>query len=303
MMRLVLAAVTALSMVSTPSTAQDRVTLGWGRFFSNDALGDGQDRWRTGSYAISRVRGADWTGALPDRFGEILEFRLRADTIAPENLEDPAANDRRYAGLITLGLHSQLAFSGFEANVGADLGIVGPQTGIGRFQSWVHDTMGLGEIAALDTQIDDAVYLTVSGEIARRFALGDRVELRPYVAAQAGIETLVRVGGDIVIGDFGRDDLMLRDSTTGHRYRGVEGARVTGVSIMLGADLAQVFGSALLPDSGATELSDTRHRLRAGVHWQGQKASAFYGLTYLSKEFEQQDEGQFVGALNLNIRF
>jgi hypothetical protein len=42
--------------------AQDRVTLGWGRMFTNDVFGDGKDRWKTGSYTVSRIRGASWDG-------------------------------------------------------------------------------------------------------------------------------------------------------------------------------------------------------------------------------------------------
>ena len=302
MLRLALA-VSAGILLSLPAVAQDRVTLGWGRLFSNDALGDGKDRWRTGAYAVSRVRGISWSGALPEAPGEILEFRLRADTIAPENLETPASDDRRYAGAITIGLHSQFAFGGYEADVGGDLVFVGPQTGIGDFQSWVHGALGIGDIAALDTQIDDAVHPTLSGEIARRFSFGDQVEFRPFVEARAGDETLLRAGGDLVIGTFGRRDLMLRDVTTGQRFRGVAGTTATGVSVVMGGDIARVFDSIYLPDGEAVDLSDTRHRLRAGMQWQGERSSAFYGISYLSPEFEQQDEGQFVGAMTLNFRF
>lgn len=302
-MRSVLMSALVLFAFLSPAVAQDRVTLGWGRLFSNDAMGDGKDRWRTGAYAVSRVRGINWDGSLPDTPGELLEFRLRADTIAPENLESPAVVDRRYVGAITVGLHSQFDLGGYEADLGGDLVIVGPQTGIGKFQSWVHGALGLGEVDALDTQIDDAIYPTISGEIARRFTLGDGVELRPFVEMRAGDETMLRVGGDLVFGTFGRRDLMLRDTATGQRFRGVSGGTAAGLSLVMGGDFARVFDSNYLPDGEAVTLSDTRHRLRAGVQWQGERSSAFYGLTYLSPEFEEQDEGQFIGALTLNIRF
>jgi len=64
-----------------------------------------------------------------------------------------------------------------------------------------------------------------------------------------------------------------------------------------------VFDSALLPENGLASRSEDRWGLRAGVHWQGQKASAFYGVTYLSPEFDQQPAGQLVGSLNLNLKF
>lgn len=303
MMRMALLVAAVLCGLAAPVAAQDRVTLGWGRLFSNDALGDGQDRWRTGVYAVSWVRGSRWDGALPETFGEILEFRLRADTIAPENLVTPAAVDRRYAGAITLGVHSQFGWGGFEADVGADLILVGPQTGLGEFQSWVHGALGLGDVGALATQIGNTVTPTVSAEIARRVEFGDHATFRPFIEARIGDETLLRAGGDLVIGRFGRSDLMLRDVATGQRFRAVRGGTETGTSLVLGGDVAQVFSSIYLPEGGAVTASDLRHRLRAGMHWQGQKSAAFYGLTYLSPEFDQQTEGQFLGALSLNLKF
>ena len=303
MRRVALLVAAVFCALTAQAQAEERVTLGWGRLFSNDATGDGEDRWRTGSYAVSIVRGVRWDGALPDRPGDILEFRLRADTIAPENLVTPATVDRRYAGAITLGVHSQFALGPYEADIGGDLVFVGPQTGISQFQSWVHNALDLDEIGALDTQIDNAVYPTISGEIARRFALGDRAEFRPFVEARAGDESLLRIGGDLVVGRFGQRDLMLRDVATGQRYRAVSGAVQPGVSLVMGGDVARVFDSVYLPDGEAVTASETRHRLRAGLQWQGNRSSAFYGITYMSPEFDEQDEGQLVGSLALKIKF
>lgn len=79
-----------LALFSGMAAAQDgaesaisqRQTIGWGRFFNNDYIGDGKDRWHSSSYTISRVRGPQWTGSLPNNFGEVLEFRFRAETVA-----------------------------------------------------------------------------------------------------------------------------------------------------------------------------------------------------------------------------
>lgn len=300
MIKRLLAIALCVAAFSTPSSAQDRVTLGWGRLFSNDALGDARDRWRTGSYTVSRIRGSSWSGALPVTPGELLEFRVRAETIAPSGM---GGADRRYAGLLSLGLHTQFDWQGNEVSLGADLVVIGPQTGIGSFQSWAHDVMGMAPPEGLENQLPDAVYPTAVVEVGRSVTLGDRTTVRPFVEMRAGAESLVRVGGDIVLGGLGRGDLMLRDPATGLRYRGVEGSRNAGVSLMLGGDVAQVFDSALLPSGGAAVMSDQRTRLRAGMHWQGEKASAFYGVSYLSPEFDQQVEGQIVGALSINLRF
>ncbi len=286
-----------------PAQAEDRVTLGWGRMFSNDALGDQKDRWRTGGYQVSRIRGYSWDGALPTTPGEILEFRAVAQIVAPEDLVSPPPLDRRYAATLSLGLHTQFDWRGNDVSIGSDLVFVGPQTGISNFQKWIHNMVGLEKPTVIDNQIGNGIYPTLEAELGHKFALGDRAEIRPFVQAQAGVESFVRVGGDLVIGTLGRDDLMVRDGVTGQRYRAVEGTRDQGVSFVLGGDIARVFDSALLPDNGVATLSEDRSRLRAGMHWQGEKASVFYGISYLSKEFDQQPEGQLVGGLNLNLKF
>ena len=51
-------------------------------------------------------------------------------------------------------------------------------------------------------------------------------------------------------------------------------------------------------------MSGTRERVRAGVSWRSETGvSAFYGLTYLSKEFEEQSEGQVVGSIRMRFAF
>ena len=261
MYRALIVAVLAV-LPATAALAEARQTLGWGRFFDNDALGDLHDRWHSGAYTISLVRGPAWTGQLPDRFGEVLEYRFSGATVTPANLGDPAADDRRFAAPLSFGLYTHLNWRGFETSLGGDLVAVGPQTGLGDFQSRLHGMLGVQK-ADLSDQIGNAFYPTLRAELGRDFALSGQVNLRPFIAAQAGVETMVRAGGDV----------------------------------------AHVFSSALLPAGGAAEASDTRGRLRAGLAWQGEKSSAFYGITYLTPEFDSQPAGQLVGSVNLNLRF
>lgn len=298
-----IAAVVVIAGMASPIAAQDRVTLGWGRLFNNDAMGDSQDRWRTGSYTVSRLRGESWSGVLPEQPGAILEYRLRGETIAPDNLLVSDPSDRRYAGALSFGVHTHFGWQGNEISLGGDLVVTGPQTGIGGFQTWIHDQLGLDEPQVLDDQIGNGIHPTLVAEMGRSLRFGTSATLRPFVEARAGAETLVRIGGDLVIGEFGQGDLMLRDPTTGQRYRGVAGVHDNGFSLVLGADVAQVFSSVFLPAGEAVTLSDTRSRARAGVQWQGSRASGFYGVTYLGPEFNEQKEGQFVGSLNVNFSF
>ena len=56
-------------------------------------------------------------------------------------------------------------------------------------------------------------------------------------------------------------------------------------------------------DFGVWRLTDSRHRLRAGLHWQGEKWQAFYGLTWLGPEFVGRQSGQLVGAVRIKFTF
>lgn len=302
MKTMLLSALAVSLSIAGAARAEDRVTLGWGRLFVNDAIGDSRDRWRTGSYSLSRVRGPSWSGALPSQPGELLEFRFRGETIAPASLVSPEADDRRYAGALSFGVHTHFDWQGFETSLGADLVLTGPQTGIGGFQTWIHGVLGLDEPQVLDDQIGNGVHPTVVAEVGRTFTAGP-VRLRPFVEAQAGVESLVRVGGDVIIGSFGEAGLFSREGTTGQRYLTIDGNRSPGLSLVMGADHARVFDSVFLPEGEAATLSDTRTRVRFGMNWQGKRASVFYGATWLSREFEEQPEGQVLGALNLNLKF
>ena len=284
-----------------PEAAQGgRVTLGWGRMFDNDALGDGHDRWHTGAYTVSVIRGAEFSGQLPDRIGALLEWRLHSEIVAPANLANPAPGDRRYAGVLSFGLHSQSQWQGMELELGADMVAIGPMTGVSGVQKWVHHALGIAE-PNTSGQITDRVVPTISGELGRSFDLGS-MRLRPYVAAQAGVETLARAGFDLTFGAFGSDAVMVRDGVTGQRYRAAPSTLSPGFSFTAGGDVTRVFASVLLPANGPA-AEDMRTRLRAGVHWQGQRASAFYGLTWLSPEFVGQGSGQTVGSLSFNLQF
>ncbi len=290
---------------SAPVMAGERVTLGFGRLLTNDVLGDGEDRWRTGSYVVSKLRGRSaWTGQRPTRFGDILEYRLRGEVFAPQNLTTPVAGDRQFGGAWSLGVHTHYRANQVEVSMGADLVITGKQTGLGDMQRQFHDVLGVTPPSALvlGNQIANGFHPTISAEIARPLRFSDRAMLRPFIEGRAGDETLARIGADLLIGRVGQKDLLLRDVTTGHLYRGTQDA-ARGGTFVLGADIAKVESSIYLPASGGYVLTDTRSRLRAGLHWQSGKRSVFYGVTWLSEEFVGQPEGQLVGSVRIRWRF
>ncbi|MFY0682244.1 MAG: DUF2219 family protein [Thalassovita sp.] len=303
MIRILTVASLGLALLTSTATAQERSQLGYGRLINNDFIGDTQDRWRTGSVASSRVWGPSWNGAAPSTFGEVLEFRINAEVIAPDNLVTPAAGDRPFAGSLSFGLHSHMQKRNTQIAVGLDLVLTGPMTQLDEFQSALHDTLGVADASATTraNQIGDGVHPTFVAEVGREFSFGSSV-LRPFVETRVGVETMLRVGADLTIGDVGKQELLVRDPVTGQRYRTIQ-KNAPGYSFVVGGDIAKVTDSVYLPSDRGYVLSESRKRVRAGFHWQGERSSTFYGISWLGEEFVGQQEGQFVGSLRLNLDF
>lgn len=284
--------------------AQERESLGVSSVFDNDYIGDGGDRWRTDAYTVSIVTGADsWNGGLPQAFGDLREYRLRLEILTPEDMASPSSTDRRYVGALSFGLHTHFGRGLVEYSMGGDLVATGPQTGIAALQKASHELLGAASPSnAAANQIGNAIYPTALFEAAMPVPLGGQVQARPFVEVQAGVESFVRIGGDLRIGDLGKDDLTLRDVTTGQLYAGTDSGD-QGMAFVLGGDIAFVGDSFYLPSADGYQLTGTRSRLRAGVNWQGEKVGVFYGLTWLSKEFTAQSDTQVLGTVNLQLRF
>ncbi|PWE29440.1 DUF2219 domain-containing protein [Maritimibacter sp. 55A14] len=300
------AAALAFLVAALPATAGERMNLGIGTIFDNDAMGDGDDRWRSGSFAISHFRGPEWRGKLPEAPGSFIEWRFRSEIITPENVSGTAiTSDRRYVGVLSAGLHTHFQRNGAEVSLGADIVAIGPQTGLDDFQDAVHDLIGTSEPRSAVNQIGNDIVPTVTLEVGRELALAGNghVRFRPFVEAQAGIETLVRIGGDFTFGGTGMGAFRMRDVVTGQRIDGVIGTADTGLSFLVGGDIAYVADSFYLPSRLGFDLTETRNRLRAGLQYDGEIASVFYGVTWLGEEFEAQPESQVVGTIAINLNF
>ena len=279
-----------------------RETLGQARLFTNDLIGDGRDRWRSGAYGVSTVRGPGWDGALPMRMGEIMEYRFRGEVITPASITNPAPGDRLYAGVLSVGAHTHFAWNGVEMALGADIVAMGEQTGVRHLQEAVHDVFSLPSSRVENFQVDNGIYLHGTAELGREFSFGPG-RVRPFVELQAGVETMARVGFDVTFGDYGLGGLRLRDVTTGHRISAIDSEQDHGFSLMLGGDYAWVDSSRYLPSDQGYMPEDTRYRLRAGVNHAFGYSNIFYGLTYLSEEFVGQSEGQTVGSVTIALEF
>ena len=302
-MRCLFALLVLLVPFGTPITAETRDLLGVGRLFTNDYLGDGRDRYQSGSYVRSYVRGPqDWDGT-PEDFGTIREYRLRSAIIASDGIGE-APGDRPYAGIVSVGVHSHFGQDTFRGSVGVDVTAVGPQTGVSDFQDRAHDVLGLDQVRFTDSQLGNNVYIGFTAEAAEILPLSYGLTARPFAELQIGPEDIARIGADVYLGGSITDDILIRDVTTGHLYSGGTTDSVAGFAFVLGADMAAVGDSVYLPEERGAIATNQRGRLRAGMHWQSEgDTSVFYGLTYLSPEFEDQPEGQVTGSLKLNFNF
>ncbi len=288
---------------SEPVVTGNWQRIGYGRLIDNDLFGDGDDRWRTGSIVSSRIYARTWDGHRPDRFGELLELRLMGQVISPENLQEQAEDDRNFVGNLSAGLHTHFQKGQTEISLGASLELIGSQTRLDDVQEAIHDLVGVQGVSdeVEDAQIDNQIRPTFIGELGRNYAVANLGVLRPFVQLRAGDETFVRAGADITLGTLGRRELLVRDPVTGQRYRTMYNSR--GVSVVFGGDVAYVEDSVYLPSQGPRGFKSRRHRLRGGLHWTTDRSALFFGLTYLSPEFEAQDEGQVVGSLRLRWAF
>lgn len=290
--------VVAFALLATGAMAEERERLGWGWALSNDSIGEWLDRWQSSSVQIGALYGPAWQGAAPSQFGEMVELRFRTDILTPANLETPAPGDRRHAGVLAFGVHTYATRGAVEVRSGADLVVIGPQTGLLDLQQELHKVLGFTVPQLEGFEIADQVQLDFGGEVAREWAIG-AARVRPFVEAQAGSEDFLRLGVDVTFGALGRGDQMMRSVTTGHRVpMGLSGGD-TGVSVVLGADVAKVWDSVYLPESLGYELTPLRKRLRAGVHYGTGRWDVFYGLAWLGEEFSAQPEGQVVGTLQV----
>ena len=121
--------------------------IGYGNLITNDLLGDGRDRWRTGSVSSSHIWGVDWKGELPEELSKLVEIRMFGEVIAPSDLSGNNGIDRPFVSHLALGMHSHFQHNGLEYSTGIEASFLGKQTGLSDFgeksrkgteaQSWI----------------------------------------------------------------------------------------------------------------------------------------------------------------------
>jgi hypothetical protein len=288
-----------LALAGAGAEAGERVFLGPAYAIGNDSIGQMRDRWQS-----SQLLGSVFFGPATDAPrelapGRLLELRLTHQLITPESLDDPAPEDRPFAGAFGLELLTHGEAAGAEITLGAGLVVTGPQTGTFGAQRRLHRLLGYPLPETEGREVADGVYPALVAEVGRSFGDGPRV--RPFAEVRAGVEDLARAGVDLTWGAFGTAGVVIREPVSGQRIPVLWGPREEGLSFTLGLDAAAVGSSVFLSDDGFSP--EPRVRVRGGVRWQGERWSVYYGAAWLSPEFEGQREGQVVGLLQVGAAF
>jgi len=268
-------------------------------FFTNDFFGDGSDRWRSASYTLFLSFEGENTGGVAH------DFRARAEVISPWGARDqPRNSDRPYVGMLGFGVFANDSFGALQYNVGLEVLFIGDQTKLADIQQGFHDLTGIAGYLP-DNQphehVDDSVTGMVSAELAKPYTISDSLSVRPFVGVQAGYETFGRVGVDLLIDGYSNAQRYVRDPVSGFLQPSSpeRASHMQDMSFLLGADYTYVTHSDFFPDWSDVEMSNSRFRARAGVQVAIRKVSTFFGLTYLSKEFESQVESQTIVVISL----
>lgn len=289
----------AVASIET-AAAQGLTFAGHSTLAHNDMLGDGHDRWRTGGY----VKALFFRGTRRS-----YEFRGRLEGITPYRSGGSAQVERPSTDLIGFGVFAHENYRDINLKYGVEALVT--NTGLLGLQEEFHRIGGF-EDGFMTSENSDAggarkFYVAASAEVSKEFRLGRVGAIRPYAEAEIGFENFVRFGGDIALNASGFSPLVSRDPVTGFLVPTKSDIRKSHssraqVSAYLGADISIMDGSALFSGS-QTQSKHLRNRLRAGVIVGGKTHQFFYGITRLSKEFEGQEEAQYLGSLSYSIRF
>ncbi|MBB5516583.1 hypothetical protein FHS89_002614 [Rubricella aquisinus] len=290
------------AMAAGAAQAQN-VLIGRSAALNNDYLGDNEDRWQTASYSSSWL----FSSSLELReigIGPRFELRARGQIVTPEKLNGaPPAGSRPYAGYIGAGAFSHYTFAGWDVAAGAELGLLGPSSGISDLHTALHDLLSENEPQGWSTQVADQFVFTPVVEAGYKIGgEGGAPMLRPFVTAQMGLEDILRAGVDISIG-IDRDLTQpIRDMITGQQFP-VRYDRLDQIQLTVGMDVASVQGSEFFPSSHTAMAENTRTRVRGSIFAPVGAADVNYGVTWMSEEFTTQGAPQVLGSIGVEFRF
>jgi len=268
---------------------------------TNDGFGDLGDRWQTGSYQQSFFF-ADGDQGID----QVLEYRLRAQVVSPW-YDSYLFDDLPYANSLAIGAvwHAEMAL--FDTKFGGEFIITGDQTGLDHVQYTIHDIGGFDNAydprTRKDQRLGDDFHLKFEGEASGDIQITDYAMARPYVSAEMGAETGIRIGTDFIFGSMANDDSQFwtRDIVTGQVLS--TNMHRPGISLIAGVDFGHVESTYLIPQGADVEAEHARVRGRLGVQGGIGPVSVFFGQSWLSEEYVGQPDTQRIGPLSVRFGF
>lgn len=281
---------------------------------SNDSVGDGEDRWRSGAAQASVVFDADEASTLLGTWGggftgdAAWEIRVRGEVITPDRDASPFAQDRLFADTLGIGLLMHERLGPWRGQIGGELAITGEQTGVRATQEFIHEITGLNNSYTLrgDRRIDSGFYPTGLVEGAYVASVWG-IDAVPFVSGMVGVETLGRAGFDLHLGADGLERGWVRNTVTGIAIPLAPTRDGWHIAFTGGGDFAVLAESEYFDDGTLPDAETVRFRARLGTLISYNTTAFGLGLSYLSAENEDagpnSDEGQFVGAVTLTTQF
>ncbi|MHA3916672.1 lipid A-modifier LpxR family protein [Halovulum sp. GXIMD14793] len=274
---------------------------------TNDAIGDGHDRYRSHasqkSYFFKNLHNGIET-----------ELRYRLEIISPASTRRNPS-DRPYVGAIGIAAFAHLDSGRTHFRIGGELLAVGDQTGVARLQQATHEALGLARRGRTylpeesnQPSLRNQILPMFQIEASRNLPIRNAVNLRPFVEGQLGYENKLTVGADLIVGQMAANRRWAREVVTG----ALQGTKQDifrlqdpiSTSLVAGFDIAFVSSSAFIPESSSLTLEAIRYRARLGLQTTlSDSFSMFVGQAWLSKEFTQQRNSQRLGIIAFDLRF
>lgn len=294
---------TCLASASQADTSPFKYA-GAGWLLTNDVLGDGEDRWETSSTAISAAFLIGTDNVAASRPFQVIELRHTTRLVSPGWLGWTRNLDRPLGAAQGFGVHTHFNTGPLDWTAGADLVLLGEQSGMVDIQDSIHVALDFDRASdfVLDTQIEDQVRLAGKVEIGLPYEVDQHLAIRPFLEFSAGVETYSRVGVDLVLGAFGRSGVLAREEVSGFRYAVTE-QEADGLSLIAGGDYTYIDSSLFFPDEFEDVMENELTRMRLGVAFNQGRHAIFLGNTWLSEQIKDAPEAQRIGSINYTYKF
>jgi hypothetical protein len=286
------------------------------------------DRHYTSGQALVLTHQPDWTDQLADSFSLDYEqtgagYVLAYELFTPDNITAPvpALDDRPYAAYAYGGVYWEGQRGNELDHVELTLGLVGPSARGEDIQTWIHSTFGGDEPEGWGFQLDDRVAGQVLYRRKWRFDMpgmpgadhGWGWQLMPqagftlgnvYRFAEAGLGGRV---GYRLPNDFGPATIYDLPGATGLQSPAERGWSTYVYGRIVGRIVEHNSFIEDEPDNLDTRIDLETFTLRsqlgvaAGYDSATWSLSAYYGITFLSEEYEQQEDSDAYATLMLSL--